>query len=579
MAAIIANKAVFGLTDPLQDLRATPVVTDALGCAHVRFDQFHHGIPVYGGEIKVHLDASGRVYSISGKTTDRLPDSVVPSIGDEGARDVAAFQFMSGNTPRGSVEFISTRLVMMPLDIVTNTQRAMAHLAWEISLQDQNESLTGQTFYVDANNGEVIFSQPHAYMFERHVLDCSYPNNSNNDPNCISYYQSSYYNYTFGRTEGAPPRGPNPVWDSPFLGSCDTDTMYDHLALIHNFTVSNFGLNGANNLGGLAIPPLVSPTLTRGFTLIDFDSPTGVCPYSAFFDTYKGNVSFCVDMVILDIVGHEYTHGIVHHRFIDENNLPIGPVYYGECGALNEAFADIVAETLELTVRGSTDWIFGANAPGGPFRNLANPEASGLDRVYPTHYCSDNMYCGTEDYGGVHRNSTVPSHAFYLIANGGTVNGCDVALQGVDVAKQVFYRGWANYFSRTETFNEAYIHLLEAAADLYPPEIVNQVRIALQAAEMDQPGYCSGIPAQIPACAGLTGVEDVSTGAGSIVESLGPNPSEGRVSLSTDSAAPVPSRSRSTMFVVVWWPRRWKDGRNPARKRRFGMVRPMTINE
>lgn len=60
---------------------------------------------------------------------------------------------------------------------------------------------------------------------------------------------SSAYNYTFGREEGRPARGPNPVPGFAY-GSTDVDTLYDMMGSINQYYLTKFGRDGANTQGG-----------------------------------------------------------------------------------------------------------------------------------------------------------------------------------------------------------------------------------------------------------------------------------------------------------------------------------------
>ncbi len=135
----------------------------------------------------------------------------------------------------------------------------------------------------------------------------------------------------------------------------------------------------------------------------------------------------------LDIVAHELTHGVT--------DFTSGLIYQNESGALNEAFSDIMAVSIEFYAQAelpepspnlTADWLigediyipeFGTAAPG--FRNMADPEEDGnplFKPEYPDHY--DERYLGSEDNGGVHFNSSIPSHAYYLLVNGGLNASC-----------------------------------------------------------------------------------------------------------------------------------------------------------
>lgn len=122
----------------------------------------------------------------------------------------------------------------------------------------------------------------------------------------------------------------------------------------------------------------------------------------------------------LDVAGHEMTHGVVQHTA----NL----IYQNESGALNEHFADVFGILVEQwhnkqTVEDS-DWFIGAEimAPKLKVKGLRtftakkafkNNAVLGTDRQ-PKHM--DDKFTGTDDNGGVHINSGIPNHAFYLVA-------------------------------------------------------------------------------------------------------------------------------------------------------------------
>jgi hypothetical protein len=101
----------------------------------------------------------------------------------------------------------------------------------------------------------------------------------------------------------------------------------------------------------------------------------------------------------------------------------------------------------------------------------------------------------------VHHNSTVPGKAAYLTAVGGNFNNCTITGLGTQKVEQIWYRASVNYYASSETFNGAYQALRQACLDLYPAADCAELTKALQAVELDQPGKCSGLPAQPPACA------------------------------------------------------------------------------
>jgi thermolysin len=163
----------------------------------------------------------------------------------------------------------------------------------------------------------------------------------------------------------------------------------------------------------------------------------------------------------LDVVAHELTHGVTQYT----SNLE----YHDEPGALDEAFSDIMATGAEFYFQpGKADYLAGEDVftPGGS-RNLQNPMSYG----YPDHYSV--RYLGPDDNGGVHINSTIASHAFYLAIEGGrhrlggTVQGVGAANR--DQIEKVFYRGFTMYLTPTAKFSQARAATIQAARDLYSP--------------------------------------------------------------------------------------------------------------
>jgi thermolysin len=86
----------------------------------------------------------------------------------------------------------------------------------------------------------------------------------------------------------------------------------------------------------------------------------------------------------------------------------------------------------------------------------------------PDHY--SERYTGTSDNGGVHINSGIPNHVFYLVAKGGNhahVPGPFVAGIGTDAAARIWYKALTTYMTSSTNFAGARAATLNAAADLY----------------------------------------------------------------------------------------------------------------
>ena len=80
---------------------------------------------------------------------------------------------------------------------------------------------------------------------------------------------------------------------------------------------------------------------------------------------------------------------------------------------------------------------------------------------------------GTADNGGVHTNSLIASHAYYLAIEGGTNRTSGLTVQGVGSARriqmtEVFYRTLRDVLPSNATFSLARAATMQVARDLDP---------------------------------------------------------------------------------------------------------------
>ncbi len=167
----------------------------------------------------------------------------------------------------------------------------------------------------------------------------------------------------------------------------------------------------------------------------------------------------------LDVVGHEFTHGVTDHTA----NL----IYQDEPGALNESFSDIFGAAVEFWGEpDSADYYVGEDfhAVGNGFRNMADPN----EMNDPDTYLGNFWQTADFDNGGVHTNSGVQNYWFYLLAEGGTGtndNGYDYEVEGigVDIATLIAFRNLKYYLVRFSQYEDARYGARTAAEDLYGP--------------------------------------------------------------------------------------------------------------
>ena len=135
--------------------------------------------------------------------------------------------------------------------------------------------------------------------------------------------------------------------------------------------------------------------------------------------------------IAVDVIGHELTHGVTE----DEAKL----TYLYQPGALNESVSDVFGSLIKQYQNKQpakqADWLIGqglftSKVQGTALRSMKAPGTAYDDPVLgkdpqPAHM--DNYVRTNSDNGGVHINSGIPNHAFYLAATGLGGNAWDKA--------------------------------------------------------------------------------------------------------------------------------------------------------
>jgi Zn-dependent metalloprotease len=175
---------------------------------------------------------------------------------------------------------------------------------------------------------------------------------------------------------------------------------------------------------------------------------------------------FTIDV---DIIGHELTHGVTQYES--------GLIYFGQPGALNESLSDVMGSLVKQYNANQrvdqADWLIGANLIiKGPqtqkdiaIRSLKAPGTAYDDPVLgkdPQPSQMKDYVHGLQDNGGVHTNSGIPNHAFYLIAT--KIGG--YAWQS---AGAIWYGAMTSpQLSKTATFSDFAALTLATAQILFP---------------------------------------------------------------------------------------------------------------
>ncbi len=449
------------------------------GRRHERLAQLHRGVPVFGGELTRQSDASGTL-TVFGTLYEGIDVDVAPRLGPA---DAEARLAARGGRPFGSRG--GPELVVLPLE------GGGYRLAYRVRAFFE-ESLDVRQSFLDAAMGELLREygdiQKQVAGTGTGVLGdqkkisvapggSGFTTSDRLRPPAISSYDFRFNLnrlILFLNADGSPSN-----LTSSDLGT-DDDNVWTDGALVDAHVYSGYvydyfykrhgrrGLDDAN----IAVHSithalrredwrLYSPDTILTFFANAFYVGEGVMYYG---DGLPPNVTLYGQRVnylagALDVVAHELTHGVTDYT----SRL----IYQGEPGALNEAFSDIMATGVEFYFQPDrADYLAAEDVftPGG-IRSLQNPMAFGD----PDHYSI--RYTGPADNGGVHINSGIANHAFYLAIEGGR-HRLGASVQGVGAAnreqiERVFYRGFTSFLAPSATFSQARAATIQAARELY----------------------------------------------------------------------------------------------------------------
>jgi Zn-dependent metalloprotease len=165
-----------------------------------------------------------------------------------------------------------------------------------------------------------------------------------------------------------------------------------------------------------------------------------------------------------DIIGHEWSHGVIQY----EARL----VYSQQPGALNESIADVFGSLIKQKSLNQTaaeaDWIVGqgiftSNINGVGIRSLKAPGTAYDDPVLgsdpqPAHM--DHYANVVTDNGGVHINSGIPNHAFYITA-------VEMGGYAWEKAGLIWYKALCDKLTTITNFQSAAYLTTQAAGEIF----------------------------------------------------------------------------------------------------------------
>jgi Zn-dependent metalloprotease len=435
------NRALFGLASAADELRLIRLEPDLqLNYRHVRLAQVYHGIPVFGRQLIVHLDPQLRITAVNGYVAPGVDVATQPTLTTAQAEATALRDLLELQMPDRPRALLKPRVLRDQTQLMVHVDvEGKPVLAWRLLIRTESP-LGLWNYFINARRPTVVhrFDSVEPIMRRRTYT----ADNSTDIPGRLLIDEGE--------------RSRDPI----------AQAAHDNAGNVYTYYASTFKRDAIDGQGGAMIS-----TVHFGNDPTDAENAAWIGDLQQMIYGDGGRI-FKPLPYGLDVVGHEFTHGVI--------DSTAGLIYQGQSGALNESFADIFGAMIDRS-----NWTIGEQVvkpgvfPVPYLRSLEDPNAQGsydprnplrgIGQPKNVREYANLPLSRRADNGGVHINSGIPNHAAYLIAQ----------RIGREKMEQIFYRALTQYLTPNTNFLGAANALVRAATDLYGPEEVQGVRDGL----------------------------------------------------------------------------------------------------
>ena len=507
------------------------------GRVHETFQQYHAGVPVYGGGISRQLANNGLTVSIFGTIHQEIDLDMTPQLAPNEA--LALVEQQAGAGPATDDP---PTLVIVPTPFDTYV------LAYRATMRDF------RTYFLDAHSGAIAHVENE--VDEQGAVGSGV--GIHNDLKKVSVSPADGGFQTYDRLRPAElvtldlhhddarvdslldPRGAtwmasDVAWDADndWRDAAVVD-VHAHGGFTYDYLFAQQGWRGMDGRDGRLLSMV---NIGRDYANAFFSPP----PYGP---EGTGVVAFGTEqdgtpIASADVVAHEIMHGVTYfsvasrtgsgllstHRYVrgpssftyDGRTFRCGSTYGGDpilCddgrfllfanhgGAINEAYSDIIGTAVEFSVHAlgdgpnRADYVMFEDT-GPPSRSLENPRSIAVTGPfrYPDAWGGEFRFLVAHDgqfirytnigfvdgrqftrrgdgYSGVHWNSTILSHAFYLAIEGGQNRSTGLTVQGVGAVnrhqvERAFFRAMTHLMPARTSFRMTAAVIRQSAVDLF----------------------------------------------------------------------------------------------------------------
>jgi Zn-dependent metalloprotease len=459
------------------------VDSSAPGARHERLSQRHRGVRVFGGDVVRQRTGAGTTVSVFGVVYPDIAIDTTPVITEA---DATVLMSRAG-TGRPFVE-AETELFVLPHDgryTLTWSTRVMSDLDGHVN-RIFIDAVTGNEVYrYDDTQTQAPLTPPLPQTVGRGLgaagdavkVSAQRIGDRYRTVDVILPGLNTTYDL-----KGDPVRAQNilngvvvindsdiAVDDDNVWGDGAIASTHAYASLTYLYFADKHNRRGINN-NNLKLRLLANPA-----RLSDFAALSGQYPLFFSNAAYYGNgyMAFGVGSpsnrnfaASIDVVAHEIVHGLTA--------FTSGLIYLNQSGALNESFSDMMGAAVEFEYQqqgggiARADWLLGEDVRlnGSGLRSFVTPSQFG----HPDHW---SLFVNTTgDNGGVHTNSSIMNHVFYLAIQGGTHRLSGQRVEGVGLANRLqieraIFRAFTTMLPAGATFSMARASTIQAARDLY----------------------------------------------------------------------------------------------------------------
>jgi Zn-dependent metalloprotease len=467
-------------------------IKESDGQEHIRYSHKHKGLKVEFSDFQINKKSNAPTTTI-GELKTNIDVNITPKIT---ARQAIGFAMKEVNAKKYAWEeskksanekYPIPELVILPKNEVLNTQKDYLVYKIKIHAVDPFDIVV---VYVDASNGDIIYKKNCILYGNQTGTAVTLYRGSQS---IVSDLNAGVYSLKMRTSTNSEIQTLDWNFHNP-VNITDLDNYwspakaeYDaHWGAMHafNYFKNTFNRNSFDDNG--------MPVISNVHLLNENPYTHVFSPFSNSFFNSEDNMLYYGDgdgvyyraFTSLDVVGHEFTHGVITHSAnIEYANH--------EGSALHEGFADIFGTCIDFYVDpNKANWLHGEETRFNlkPSRNLSNPREfkqpskyQGKDWMPQYKDLPDRRFWMDAAQRG-HQNCSILTYWFYLLTTGGSGDneGINYSVDGIgmDAASIIAYRALTIYLFPLAQYRDAREATILAAMDLFGENSNEMLQVA-----------------------------------------------------------------------------------------------------